>query len=52
VVADIFNGSGTTGRVAIRHGRSYVGVDISREYLAEQATKRIDDIQHVMGGLG
>lgn len=48
VVLDPFNGSGTTGRVAIRHGRSYVGLDISREYLAEQATKRIDNIQHVM----
>ena len=45
------NGSGTTGRVAVRHGRNYVGIDISREYLVEQATKRIDNIQHVMGGL-
>jgi len=50
-ILDPFNGSGTTGRVAIRHGRSYIGVDISREYLAEQATKRIDRVQHVMGGL-
>lgn len=47
-ILDPFNGSGTTGRVAIRHGRSYVGVDISREYLAEQATQRIDNVQHVM----
>jgi len=50
VVLDPFNGSGTTGRVAIRHGRRYVGLDISREYLAEQATRRVDRIQHVMGG--
>jgi len=45
VVLDPFNGSGTTGRVAIRHGRSYVGVDISREYLDEQAVKRVYDVQ-------
>ena len=51
VVLDPFNGSGTTGRVAVRHGRSYVGLDISAEYLHEQATKRIDNVQHVMGGL-
>ncbi len=49
MILDPFNGSGTTGRVAIRHGRSYVGLDISREYLVEQATKRTTDIQHVMG---
>jgi DNA modification methylase len=49
VVLDPFNGSGTTGRVAVRHGRSYIGVDISEEYLTEQATKRIDRVQHEMG---
>ncbi len=49
VVLDPFNGSGTTGRVSIRHGRSYVGLDISREYLVEQASERVDNIQHVMG---
>ena len=47
-VLDPFNGSGTTGRVAVRHGRSYIGVDISQEYLDEQAVKRIDRIQTVM----
>lgn len=45
LVLDPFNGSGTTGRVAVRLGRSYVGVDISREYLAEQTTKRLDGVQ-------
>ncbi len=49
VVLDPFNGSGTTGRVAVRHGRSYIGVDISEEYLTEQALKRIDRVQHEMG---
>ena len=33
VVLDPFNGSGTTGKVAVRLGRAYVGVDISHEYL-------------------
>jgi hypothetical protein len=33
VVLDPFNGSGTTGKVAVRLGRSYIGVDIAREYL-------------------
>ena len=45
VVLDPFNGSGTTGQVAVRLGRSYVGVDISKEYLDEQAVRRIYDVQ-------
>lgn len=48
-VLDPFNGSGTTGRVAVRHNRSYIGVDISKEYLDEQAMKRINNVQQVMG---
>jgi site-specific DNA-methyltransferase (cytosine-N4-specific) len=32
-VLDPFNGSGTTGLVASKHGRKYVGIDLSREYL-------------------
>ena len=44
VVLDPFNGSGTTGAVAVRLGRSYVGVDISREYLTEQALHRVDPL--------
>lgn len=32
-VADFFNGSGTTGRAALQLNRSYVGVDISKDYL-------------------
>jgi DNA modification methylase len=49
IVLDPFNGSGTVGRVAIRHSRRYVGLDISREYLHEQATQRTTDIQLAMG---
>jgi DNA modification methylase len=44
VVLDPFNGSGTTGRVAQRLSRDYVGLDTSREYL-EMALERVDPIQ-------
>ncbi len=44
VVLDPFNGSGTTGRVAQRLSRDYVGLDTSREYL-EMAVERVDPIQ-------
>lgn len=33
VVLDPYSGSGTTGLAATRHGRRYVGIDLSREYL-------------------
>ncbi len=33
LVLDPFNGSGTTGLVALAQGRRYVGIDVSREYL-------------------
>lgn len=33
VVLDPFNGSGTTGMVALRAGRRYVGIDLSKDYL-------------------
>lgn len=33
VVLDPFSGSGTTGMVALKHGRQYVGIDLSQEYL-------------------
>ncbi|EKT83027.1 DNA methyltransferase [Rhodococcus phage Mbo4] len=32
-VLDPFSGSGTTGLAATRHGRRYVGIDLSRDYL-------------------
>lgn len=32
-VLDPFSGSGTTGMVAQRHGRGYVGIDLSADYL-------------------
>lgn len=34
VVMDFFNGSGTTPKMARKHGRQYLGCDISLEYVA------------------
>ena len=38
VVLDPFNGAGTTGLVAQRHGRGYVGIELNPEYV--EITKR------------
>lgn len=40
-ILDPFVGSGTTGVVALRHGRNFVGIDLSPEY-CEMARNRID----------
>ena len=40
VVLDPFCGSGTTGVVALRHGRSFIGIELNPEYV-ELARKRI-----------
>lgn len=42
VVLDPFAGAGTTGMVALRHGRSFVGVELNGEY-ARMARHRIVD---------
>ena len=39
-VLDPFCGSGTTGVVALRHGRSFIGIDLNPEYI-ELARHRI-----------
>ena len=40
VVLEPFKGSGTTGKVAVRLGRAYVGVDIAQEYLDGVTSER------------
>jgi len=42
VVLDPFNGSGSTGVVALRLGRRYLGIEIAREYL-DLTVKRLED---------
>ena len=39
-VLDIFSGSGTTGKVAMRLGRNYIGIDVNESYL-ELAERRV-----------
>jgi DNA modification methylase len=49
-VLDPFHGSGTTGVVALRLGRAYIGVDISQEYLDDVTNERMGDgVQIGMG---
>ena len=41
LILDPFSGSGTTGRVAIRHNRRYIGTELNYQYIAEIAPKRL-----------
>lgn len=41
VVLDPFFGSGTTGMVAVQHGRRYVGIELNSEYI-ELAKQRVE----------
>ena len=43
IVLDPFCGSGTTGVVAVRYGRRFVGIDFVEKYLRELAIPRIED---------
>ncbi len=43
LVLDPFCGSCTSGVVAVRHGRKFVGVDLDKEYLRSMAKKRLLD---------
>jgi DNA modification methylase len=40
-VLDPFNGAGTTGVVALEHGRDYIGIELNPDYI-EMSKKRID----------
>jgi DNA modification methylase len=42
-VLDIFSGAATTGLVAIKNQRNYIGIELNPEYVA-MSKKRIDGI--------
>jgi hypothetical protein len=42
-VLDPFSGAGTTGLVALRHGRSYIGIELNPEYVAMSERRLRDD---------
>lgn len=50
VVLDPFFGSGTTGAVAKRLGREYIGIDLNARYL-EKAKERIDKVEIQITGV-
>jgi hypothetical protein len=50
VVLDPFCGAGTTGLVATRHGRGFIGIELNSEY-AEMARERIRDDAPLMNYL-
>lgn len=41
VVLDPFSGSGTTGDIALRHGRKFIGFDLNEKYCRELAAPRL-----------
>lgn len=41
IVMDIFNGSGTTGLVALKNGRRYLGIELNPKYV-EMAERRLN----------
>ena len=43
IVLDPFCGSGTTGAVAVRHGRRFIGIDMDSGFLNDISRPRIED---------
>jgi len=41
-VLDPFCGSGTTGAVALRHGRRFIGIDMDKTFLEDIARPRLE----------
>lgn len=50
IVLDPFSGSGTTGMVALQHGRNYIGIDINRDYHDLALNTRLQDAALGFGG--
>ena len=48
LVLDPFSGSGTTGEVALRNGRNYIGLELNPEY-AKISEKRLFDAIGMLG---
>ena len=46
-VLDPFNGSGTTGAVAVKHHRNYIGIELNPDYI-ELTNKRLAEVQPVL----
>jgi site-specific DNA-methyltransferase (adenine-specific) len=49
-VLDPFSGSGTTGEVALTHGRDYIGIELNPEYAA-LSEKRISNAIGMLGSV-
>ncbi len=47
IVLDIFSGSGTTGVVALRHGKAYIGCEINQQYKAMSEARLEDTVKDV-----
>ena len=45
-VLDPFNGSGTTGAVAVKHNRNYIGIELNPDYikLTEERLKKVQSV--------
>ncbi|MGA1798696.1 DNA methyltransferase [Sphingomonas sp. 4RDLI-65] len=46
-ILDPFSGSGTTGIAAIREGRSYTGIEQSREYLNKSKLRLLNELKDI-----
>jgi len=49
VVADFFVGGGTTGAIAIRQGRQFIGSDISRVAISVSFNRLVETGEHITG---
>jgi site-specific DNA-methyltransferase (adenine-specific) len=50
-VLDPFTGSGTTGAVAAKHGRRFIGCELNPEYIALAAKRIGAEANHLFAGV-